>query len=191
MAWTDITRPDYEREGVLYASDCTDAEWALIEPFMPQRKNTGRPRTTQLRDVWNAIQYMATTGCQWRMLPRDFPPMSTVQSYFLRVVPLFRIVTAPLTCSTPFAEPIPGYAMSLRTVPTLDPNCTGRWTRSDAGQLRSSSDRIPPNGSRCSPDAGWSNGPSHGSADAGGSPRTGRNPSSQPKAGSSLLTSNS
>ena len=82
MAWTDITRPDYEREGVLYASDCTDAEWALIEPFMPQRKNTGRPRTTQLRDVWNAIQYMATTGCQWRMLPRDFPPMSTVQGYF-------------------------------------------------------------------------------------------------------------
>ena len=82
MAWTYITRSDYERKGVRYASDCTDAEWALIEPFMPQRKNTGRPRTTKLRDVWNAIQYMATTGCQWRMLPRDFPPMSTVQGYF-------------------------------------------------------------------------------------------------------------
>jgi transposase len=82
MTWTDITRPQYERKFGRYASDCTDIEWALIEPFMPGIKSNGRPRTTGLRDVWDAIQYMATTGCQWRMIPNDFPPMSTVQGYF-------------------------------------------------------------------------------------------------------------
>jgi transposase len=64
MVWTDITRVQYERIGVRYSSDCRDEEWALIEPFMPERRFTGRPRTTNLRDVWDAIQYMALTGCQ-------------------------------------------------------------------------------------------------------------------------------
>ena len=82
MAWTDTTRAQYERKSGRYASDCSDEEWALIAPFMPSRKTNGRPRTTKLRDVWDAIQYMATTGCQWRMIPNDFPPMSTVQGYF-------------------------------------------------------------------------------------------------------------
>lgn len=82
MPWTDITRPDYVRQGRRYASDCTDPEWRLVEPFMPGRKKTGRPRSTELRDVWDAIQYMAATGCQWAMIPNDFPPPSTVQRYF-------------------------------------------------------------------------------------------------------------
>ncbi len=82
MVWTDITRPQYERKFGRYASDCTDVEWALIEPFMPGQKSNGRPRTTELRDVWDAIQYMAATGCQWAMIPNDFPPRSTVQGYF-------------------------------------------------------------------------------------------------------------
>jgi transposase len=60
----------------------TDEEWALIVPFMPARKRTGRPRTTELRDVMDAILYMAATGCQWAMIPNDFPPPSTVQRYF-------------------------------------------------------------------------------------------------------------
>ena len=80
--WTKITRQDYERRGGRYASDMTDREWALIEPFMPARKATGRPRTTALRDVMDAILYMASTGCQWAMLPNDLPPPSTVQRYF-------------------------------------------------------------------------------------------------------------
>lgn len=80
--WTEITRCDYERRGGRYASDMTDREWALIAPFMPPRKTTGRPRTTDLRDVLDAILYMAATGCQWAMLPNDFPPPSTVQRYF-------------------------------------------------------------------------------------------------------------
>jgi len=82
MAWTEITRPQYERSAGRYASDATDAEWALIAPFMPPRKNVGRPRTTGLRDVFDAILYIASTGCQWRMLPNDFPPVSTVRRYF-------------------------------------------------------------------------------------------------------------
>ena len=60
----------------------TDREWALLAPFMPTRKTNGRPRTTALRDVMDAILYMASTGCQWAMLPNDFPPPSTVQRYF-------------------------------------------------------------------------------------------------------------
>ena len=60
----------------------TDREWALLAPFMPTRKTNRRPRTTALRDVMDAILYMASTGCQWAMLPNDFPPPSTVQRYF-------------------------------------------------------------------------------------------------------------
>ena len=80
--WTKITRQKYEREGQRYASDLTDAEWALIEPHMPAVKRLGRPRETELRAVVDAILYIARTGCQWRMLPKDFPPFTTVQGYF-------------------------------------------------------------------------------------------------------------
>jgi transposase len=82
MAWTEITRPKYRREGLRYASDTTDEEWAAIEPFMPMVRKRGRPRTTELRAVVNAIFYIAQSGCQWRMLPKDFPPYTSVQRYF-------------------------------------------------------------------------------------------------------------
>src|SRR6516162_119726 len=80
--WTEITRPKYEREGQRYASDLTDAEWALIEPYMPAAKRLGRPRATAVRSVLDAILYIGRTGCQWRMLPKDFPPFTTVQGDF-------------------------------------------------------------------------------------------------------------
>jgi transposase len=80
--WTEITRRKYEREGPRYASDLTNTEWALIEPHMPPAKRLGRPRGTELRSVLDAILYIARTGCQWRMLPKDFPPFTTVQGYF-------------------------------------------------------------------------------------------------------------
>jgi transposase len=80
--WTEITRRKYEREEQRYASDLTDAEWALIAPRMPAVKRLGRPRETELRAVLDAILYIARTGCQWRMLPKDFPPFTTVQGYF-------------------------------------------------------------------------------------------------------------
>ena len=82
MPWTELTRRQHSRTGGKYASDLTDAEWALIAPLMPPPRTTGRPRTTRLRDVFDAILYMATSGCQWRMLPNDFPPVSTVRGYF-------------------------------------------------------------------------------------------------------------
>jgi len=82
MPWTEITRTQYRREGLRYASDTTDAEWILIEPLMPLPSPIGRPRETELRSVVNAILYMASTGCQWRQLPKEFPPYSTVQGYF-------------------------------------------------------------------------------------------------------------
>lgn len=82
MPWTKTARREYRRAASRYASDLTDREWALIAPFMPPPRRVGRPRTTRLRDVVDAILYMATTGCQWAQLPRDFPPPSTVQRYF-------------------------------------------------------------------------------------------------------------
>ncbi len=64
-----------------YPSDVTDAQWALIEPHLPVYPG-GRPRTTNLRAVVDAIFYILRTGCQWRYLPKDFPPRSTVWRYF-------------------------------------------------------------------------------------------------------------
>ena len=66
-----------------YPSDITDAQWALIEPHLPVSSG-GRPRKTELRDVVDAIFYLLRTGCQWRYLPKDFPPKSTVWRYFDR-----------------------------------------------------------------------------------------------------------
>jgi len=82
MAWTEITRQQYRRDGLGYASDLMDDEWELLTPFMPASSRIGRPRETDLRAVVNAILYMASTGCQWRQLPKEFPPYSTVQGYF-------------------------------------------------------------------------------------------------------------
>jgi transposase len=82
MAWTEISRRKYRRDGLRYASDLTDEEWALIEPLLPAAFQRGRPRATALRAVVEAIFYIATTGCQWRQLPKNFPPYSTVQGYF-------------------------------------------------------------------------------------------------------------
>ena len=80
--WTEITRPQYDRKGLRYASDVSDAEWALIAPRLPPRYKRGRPRETELRCVVNALLYMARTACQWRQLPREFPRYATVQYYF-------------------------------------------------------------------------------------------------------------
>jgi putative transposase len=64
-----------------YPSDVTDEQWALVEPLIPVYPG-GRPRTTDVRDVLDAILYLLRTGCQWRYLPKDFPPKSTVWRYF-------------------------------------------------------------------------------------------------------------
>ena len=68
-----------------YPSDVTDEQWALLEPLLPRpsrRRRRGRPRTTDLRAVVNALFYHAREGCTWRALPHDFPPWKTVYNYF-------------------------------------------------------------------------------------------------------------
>lgn len=82
VAWTGIARREHSREGLRYPSDMTDAEWALLEPFIPPAKRGGRPRTTDMREVVNALLYLASAGCAWRLLPKCFPPVSTVRRYF-------------------------------------------------------------------------------------------------------------
>ena len=82
MPWTEIARRDDDRRFLRYASDCTDAEWDLIAPFLIRSSKVGRPRTHAMHHIWNAISYIASTGCQWAMLPKDFPPFTTVQYHF-------------------------------------------------------------------------------------------------------------
>ena len=82
--WTEITRQQYRRDGLRYTSDMTDGEWSIIAPLLPGPCRLGRPRRTDPREIMNAILYMLATGCQWRALPKDFPPRSTVQDYFYR-----------------------------------------------------------------------------------------------------------
>lgn len=65
-----------------YASDLTDDEWLILEPLVPAAKAGGRPREVVMREVLNGIFYLLKTGCQWRMLPKEFPHWKTVNDYF-------------------------------------------------------------------------------------------------------------
>jgi len=82
--WTEITRAQYRRDELRYASDLRPAEWEQIAPLLPPARRLGRPRKWRLRVMIEAILYVAWTGCPWRALPREFPPYSTVQGYFYR-----------------------------------------------------------------------------------------------------------
>jgi putative transposase len=82
MAWTKTTRKQYRRDGLRYASDTTFEEWMLLSRLLPKQHRIGRPREVSLRAVMDAILYILATGCQWRALPKDFPPFTTVQYYF-------------------------------------------------------------------------------------------------------------
>ena len=80
--WTEEQRARHAPRGRRYPSDLTAAEWALIAPFIPPPRSGGRGRKTDMREVMNAVLYVLATGCQWRALPKDFPPRSTVYAYF-------------------------------------------------------------------------------------------------------------
>ena len=67
----------------MYSTDIKDKEWLILEPFVAQGK-IGRPRTHDIRCIINAIRYLMKSGCQWRLLPKDFPPWQTVYDYYLR-----------------------------------------------------------------------------------------------------------
>jgi transposase len=79
--WTVQQRQIHKRAGLRYPSDLTDAEWALVEPLIPPAKRGGRRRSVDLRAVLDGIFYVLATGCQWRALPKDLPPRSTVHGY--------------------------------------------------------------------------------------------------------------
>jgi transposase len=82
--WTTENRPRYDRDKLRYPSDLTDAEWSLVEPLIPPAKRGGRRREVVLREVVNGVMYVLSSGCQWRYVPKDLPPRSTVHDYLTR-----------------------------------------------------------------------------------------------------------
>jgi len=81
--WTLENRLKYNRDHLRYPSDLTDDEWACVAPLISPPKPGGGKRRTDMRAVMNAVMYILSTGCQWRYLPKDFPPYSTVHHYFV------------------------------------------------------------------------------------------------------------
>jgi len=81
--WTAQNRRRYDRSQLRYPSDLTDDEWAHIAPLIPPAKSGGNKRSVNVREVMNAIMYILSTGCQWRAIPKDLPPRSTVHNYFI------------------------------------------------------------------------------------------------------------
>ena len=79
--WTAKNRGRYDRSALRYPSDLTDDEWALVAPLIPPAKPGGNKRTVDLREVMNGVMYILSTGCQWRAIPKDLPPRSTVHDY--------------------------------------------------------------------------------------------------------------
>lgn len=80
--WTSENRARYDRSKLRYPSDLTDDEWALVEPLIPPGKPGGGKRTVIMREIVNGLMYVLATGCQWRAIPKDLPPKSSVYDYF-------------------------------------------------------------------------------------------------------------
>ena len=79
--WTAEKRDRHNRSGLRYPSDLSDEEWRVIAPLIPPGRRGGRHRSVDLRAVLNGVLYVLETGCQWRHLPKDLPPRSTVHGY--------------------------------------------------------------------------------------------------------------
>src|SRR6266446_3017920 len=80
--WTSKNRARYDRSELRYPSDLTDDEWRLVEPLIPPGKTGGGKRTVIMREAVNGLMYMLATGCQWRAIPKDKQPRSSVYDYF-------------------------------------------------------------------------------------------------------------
>jgi transposase len=80
--WTIENRARYDRSKLRYPSDLTDEEWRHVAPFIPPAKHGGNKRTVSVCEVVNGLMYILSTGCQWRAIPKDLPPRSTVHGYF-------------------------------------------------------------------------------------------------------------
>ena len=250
MPWTEITRSQYLRSGLRYASDMTDAEWRLIARRLPPRRRLGRPRKVDLRKVVEAILYILSTGCQWRALPQRVPAILDGPGLFLRlarhwqvaqdrqsagsasapeawtqtesrpprsstakalrrhtpagraaltpanasmaasatslpipmascwrsmfILPTFRMSTVLFPCWSACEAAFPSCGTSLPIGSIAANSLSTRSPIAGRGQSRSSSDHTASKASSSCPDAGSSNAPSHGSADAVVSPRTSR-----------------
>ena len=82
--WTAKNRARYNRDPLRYPSDVTEEEWAVIAPLIPAARRGGRKRSVNIREVFNGVLYLLSTGCQWRAIPKDLPPRSTIFYYFGR-----------------------------------------------------------------------------------------------------------
>jgi transposase len=80
--WSNENRARYDRRRLRYPSDLTDAEWAHVEPLIPPAKRGGNRRHVDVREVVNGLMYILSTGCQWRAIPKDLPPRSTLYDSF-------------------------------------------------------------------------------------------------------------
>jgi len=80
--WRNENRGRYDRSKLRYPSDLADEEWAHVEPLIPPARRGGAKRTVSVREVVNGLMYVLSTGCQWRAIPKDLPPRSTVYDYF-------------------------------------------------------------------------------------------------------------
>lgn len=82
--WTTENRQRYNRDKLRYPSDVTDEEWSWVTPMIRPAKRGGRRRTVDTREILNGLMYVLSTGCQWRYVPKDLPPRSTLHGYFQR-----------------------------------------------------------------------------------------------------------
>ena len=151
--WTEITRTQYLRKGLRYASDVTEAEWQMIEPRLPAPRRLGRPRKTALLAVVNALFYIARTGCQWRMLPGDFRTIRrfSVIFYVARrrhvAADQFRTAAAGARGGRPGAEPIGGGSSTANR--SKPPRAAGRAVTTPARRLKDANAMSSPIRSVC------------------------------------------
>ena len=82
--WSRENRERYDRSHLRYESDLSDEEWAEVGPLIPPAKPGGNKRSADIREVVNGVMYILSTGCQWRAIPKDLPPRSTVHDYLER-----------------------------------------------------------------------------------------------------------
>src|SRR5262245_43412359 len=82
--WTLENRGHYNRDQLRYPSEVTEEEGAEVAPLIPPARRGGRQRSVNIRAVFNGLLYVLSTGCQWRAIPKDLPPRSTIFDYFAR-----------------------------------------------------------------------------------------------------------